>query len=926
MSALLAALLLLVPAPAVALPVALPNFLATPTLRSIADGDWASVSTWDAGRLPAPGDRARVTHKIGYRRTDGHVAVLQIAEGGTLTMAPDAATRLKVGTLVVRAWGTLSIVHALEHATTELIVADQPLDLVADPEQWGTGVLVESGGTIEVHGVSRLPTWVRLAVEPKAGDTTLTVAADERRTGVPSTWRIGDVAYVPTTAAESPGDLRAGPRPTQNEERRIIGITGAILTLDRPLTFDHPGAREDGIGAPVILAHVANLTRSITFRSENPDGTRGHVAFTGAAWVSIQHACFRDLGRTLAVPQLDDTLLNSYGQVEHLGTNQRGRYALHSHHLWGPTGLPASQPQFLLRGNCVRDSRKHGIVVHASHDGLIEENVVVRAYGAGVIGETGEERNTFRRNFSWHNVGSGEPPYGSGRKNTDTVHAGHAFWFAGPDNVIIDNVGGNSTRAAFAIATFNVPDVMRVPAFKGADPHHDGLDFRPKRTPIREFARNEVYGGSEMGLELWEINASQGMTPADLATVGGESRITDFKVWGITDTAVFSRYVANIVIDGLTVIGPPTRNNVIAVGGKHRLQHGVTVRRLRASSCAVGVEVPDLPGVPGTVPPPYRVEDSELRCVVGVSRSTLNEGIGTPPNALETLPLRRVELVRVKITPTNFAIRPEPVTKLKAIQSTVLTGSRPALGINAVQRDELIITDEAGAVSRVYFSSQAPSALVPQSRTRVKQQRAIVGAPEPGLTNVQALAKYGLAVGGAIAPCATTRPGVDGFVCAVAVEPPPPPPPPPVPPPDVYTLVLLGFEHRAAKPERVYFDVMARALEQHFRALTGRPLTFTVAGPYLFPAPQPLPVPAPPCPDKNPKHCWPCANAEAQAAIAKAQAEGLSAVPGRTLVLAPIGRGTVCTLADRSGKTLINDVRPSLATLIDRFAPRVVSP
>jgi hypothetical protein len=41
------------------------------------------------------------------------------------------------------------------------------------------------------------------------------------------------------------------------------------------------------------------------------------------------------------------------------------------------------------------------------------------------------------------------------------------------------------------------------------------------------------------------------------------------------------------------------------------------------------------------------------------------------------------------------------------------------------------------------------------------------GAPVPGLTNQQAWSQYGLAIGGSIAPCATTRATTDGFACAI---------------------------------------------------------------------------------------------------------------------------------------------------------------
>ena len=48
------------------------------------------------------------------------------------------------------------------------------------------------------------------------------------------------------------------------------------VSLTSPLRYDHQGARRAD-GTPEFLPHVGNLTRNIVIRSENPQGTRGHM-------------------------------------------------------------------------------------------------------------------------------------------------------------------------------------------------------------------------------------------------------------------------------------------------------------------------------------------------------------------------------------------------------------------------------------------------------------------------------------------------------------------------------------------------------------------------------------------------------------------------------------------------------------------------
>src|SRR6185503_7859394 len=109
-----------------------------------------------------------------------------IAVDGKLAFATGVNTRLKVTNLQVMAgemgMGTPGVLEVGTAAApiaagvaAEIVIANSPLGgSVADPEQFGTGLMVL--GRMTAHGAPRTPTFTRLASEPRAGNTTLTVA------------------------------------------------------------------------------------------------------------------------------------------------------------------------------------------------------------------------------------------------------------------------------------------------------------------------------------------------------------------------------------------------------------------------------------------------------------------------------------------------------------------------------------------------------------------------------------------------------------------------------------------------------------------------------------------------------------------------------------------------------------------------------
>ena len=190
----------------------------------------------------------------------------------------------------------------------------------------------------------------------------------------------------------------------QWEELTVSDISpdGRTVTLAVPLVYDHLGAR-DFNNVLEFLPHVGNLTRNVVVRSEDPNGTRGHMLSNHMADVDIRYALFKDLGRTTYLP------LNTT-------TNHIGRYPIHMHHVIGPMTTPANGYQFTLVGNAVDGGSvetqfKWGITVHGTHYGSIKDNVVYNYNGAAIATEDGSESfNEFDHNFVMRGIGEPDEP------------------------------------------------------------------------------------------------------------------------------------------------------------------------------------------------------------------------------------------------------------------------------------------------------------------------------------------------------------------------------------------------------------------------------------------------------------------------------------------------------------------------------------
>jgi uncharacterized protein DUF4082/Big-like domain-containing protein/G8 domain-containing protein len=604
------------PAAALTLPESIPDFsqdTSRPSVQSVASGNWSSASTWQGGQIPTANHVVRIAAGHTVTINDTSAVAYTIAVDGKLAFATTVNTRLKVTNLQVMAGemgmgtpGVLEIGTAAApiaaNVTAELIIANSPLGgSVADPEQFGTGLMVF--GRMTAHGTPRTPTFLRLATEPRAGNTTLTLSQ------AVSGWQPGDRIVLPDTRHIKESEVTGGGwinAVNQWEERTVQSISadGRTITLTSALQFDHLGAR-DLNGVLDFLPHAGNLTRNLILRSESATGTRGHTIATHMANVDIRYALFKDLGRTTYLP------LNTT-------TNHIGRYPVHMHHLSGPLPTPTNGFQFTLVGNAVDGGSvetkfKWGVAVHGSHYGLLQDNVVYNYNGAAIATEDGSESfNVFDHNFALRGMGEPNDSVSEARMAMGTEGVG--FWFRGPNNYVRNNVAANyqnpTTEAAYGfVIQLRYLGNISVPNSKGAMDSTQFTTRNGNNMPILQFENNEAYGAMQGGFTLWWVSSQDPQPGAG----GQESIIRNLKLWNIYNKTVYMYPSQKVTFDGLKIRGNFTSASRCCGNGVYFADYsskGIIIRNSDIQGMEEGITAPEA----GFGPEPnLTVENSYLR-------------------------------------------------------------------------------------------------------------------------------------------------------------------------------------------------------------------------------------------------------------------------------------------------------------------------
>jgi hypothetical protein len=750
---------------------AIPDFGAHPTIVSAHSGAWSDVNTWSTHRLPTDGDVVEIAPNstVTYDVVSDHVLdTIVVDPGAHLQFRTDVNTRVVVANFLVKPGGWLEIGSEANpvaaNVKAEVVFPDRPLNTSLDPEQYGNGLI--GLGKVTMVGAQKTG-FVRLASEAHAGDVAITLDSPV------SGWQAGDKLVLPDTHQLDWFEQASSPDGyiPQYETVTLAGVSadGRTLYLSAPLRFDHLGSR-DGAAPAEFLPHVANLSRNVMVKSANPGGTRGYTLFEDRADVDIRSVGFFGLGRTTN-DDFDDATFADDGSVSHVGTNQEGRYAVTFRHLIGPTAAQADGYQYTFVDNavtCPLDPMpfRWGVDINDSHYGLIGDNVLYNWAGAGLVTEAGDETgNVIEHNFVARINGDGERAVDKANMgaNGEMGQEGAGFWFRGPGNVVRDNVatdirGGGGPYAYGYVVYATYLGVVNAPAYQGADPAVDGqvVAVDTNATPLREFARNEVYGATYNGMSAWWLGAFADQPHGDAGV------IQDLRVWNVSGYGYYGYESNNLTIGGFTFRGDtslsPENWSSFGMWFSDYFQKGLVITNADIRGAQIGIVAPIYSDGLTVIENSYLKNQTD---VYVTTTYTVNGSAGLPAKSTE---IRNVRFG----APAGAASGSAFATIYMGYSTEGLATGSPT---NVIQLDQVMVYDYNGVPGddfQVYYKEQAPDYVVPQSGDPNNPDWPVgapeVGAPVAGLTNQQCWDKYGIAIAGAVAPTTDTRDGIWGFV------------------------------------------------------------------------------------------------------------------------------------------------------------------
>jgi hypothetical protein len=265
--------------------------------------------------------------------------------------------------------------------------------------------------------------------------------------------------------------------------------------------------------------------------------------------VDVSNAGFYRLGRTDKSVPLNDSIVGSDWKLQAgSGTNNRARYPVHFHR----NGLIQDGNPSVIRESVVMDSPGWGFVNHSSYVDMVN-NVAYDVRGAAFATEVGDEIGGFYGNLAIGSTGSDEEINAREFGLQDFGHQGDGFWFQGAGVSVVNNISAGHQKHAFVFYTRGLVEGTVRAKFLTAnlsDPSiAQGKDTIPVEfVPTTRFSGNVGYGSDDGLLVRYHLRNS----PHDQYSLFENS-----KFWNNT-TGVQLHYTNNVVLRNLTVVQAPT--------------------------------------------------------------------------------------------------------------------------------------------------------------------------------------------------------------------------------------------------------------------------------------------------------------------------------------------------------------------------------
>ncbi len=753
----------------------IPNYTRTPTITSIASGDWSSTSTWSCTCIPTTGDVVKIepAHTVTYNVFSA-AELNALGIEGALVFDHTLNTKLHAGTITVYRAGRLDIGTSTNpiasDKTAEIVFNDTAIDTNFDPSQYGIGLLVL--GEINVYGKDIGKTWSRQTSNVLATQNAVTVEDDI------SNWYANSKIVFPDSRQiiiERQWSSQPMEEAVLNvEEKNISSISASTITLASALAYDHKGVSSND-NTFVKYPHVANLTRNVRFSSENGAGTRAHVLVTERAKADIRFASFTNMGRTTAEP-LDSSTFDSEGNIAHVGTNQIGRYPLHLHHHMGPVNATNTGYQFYVIGNAFDDCEKWCFSAHNSHYGKIDNNVGHKATGSIYMTEQGNEfHNEITNNFAvlagtpfvnWY-----KPIYGGvtrtagGLEWHDFGWEGTGFWLTGPYNFVTGNVSATNAYSGLMLNARSPSEFAThrplLPKYRGADINDASAwtltaidEWAP---PIVEMKDNEVYASADC---IW------------ISFSGDVGTIENTDAWNCSQTGIYTtrnlraHYINLRIVNDYATTSQAYHGNPILGIDMHNFNYLAgrnSFDGFLVEGFMIGVKLPpfiqqEQPAFGIQPPQNTLLENGKLRNFVDVFDYVPFQG-----HNKNTI-INNTVFERITGYPAVIGVSDTSEEIKTYVHNSFSLTTKMKLST-------LTINDYNGTVDdsfKVFFPEQDPDYLIP-TQTNYTQD----DCPTTGKTNTECQALHGVSLLGEVATCSdtTTRPNIIGFTCNIGAPP-----------------------------------------------------------------------------------------------------------------------------------------------------------
>lgn len=239
--------------------------------------------------------------------------------------------------------------------------------------------------SVNIEGKKMERTWSLLSKPLSIGDIEMKLLHNPNMMG----WKVGDRIGVAPTERLSRGRGQEFRIESIDEDGKITLNVVSQYTVEAE--FLPP--QLDG-GQPMLKSgEVANLSRNIIITGDDfslvdcdpnlPEAVVGEeTSIEGCRCSSFRSKCtfgLHTIHMHHGVARIQNTRVEKCGQ-----RGVEGKYCLHFHHMH-------DCPDCLFANNAIENSQQRGIIIHGTHQSLVENNVLYNVRGSGIYVEDGNE-------------------------------------------------------------------------------------------------------------------------------------------------------------------------------------------------------------------------------------------------------------------------------------------------------------------------------------------------------------------------------------------------------------------------------------------------------------------------------------------------------------------------------------------------------